>query len=108
MNILRLTHLFLLPHPNTLLPSNLLSSSIISSTVLPSTLLPSTLLQVFDSCEDYCLTSGLVSGERKVLLRLDTSNVSVVCGVDQTRGEVLTTINHTVMDFIKVDGFQVK
>ena len=103
MNILRLTHLFLLPHPNTLLPSNLLSSSIISSTVLPSTL-----LQVFDSCEDYCLTSGLVSGERKVLLRLDTSNISVVCGVDKTRGEVLTTINHTVMDFIKVDGFQVK
>ena len=69
---------------------------------------PSTLLLLYNSCEDFFLTTGLLAGEKRVLLRMDSYNLSVVCRLDQDTGEVLTTINHTIMDFIKVDGFQVK
>ena len=69
---------------------------------------PSTLLLLYNSCEDFFLTSGFLAVEKRVLLRVDSYNLSVVCRVDQDTGEVLTTINHTIMDFIKVDGFQVK
>ena len=68
---------------------------------------PSILL-LYNSCEDFFLTSGFLAVEKRVLLRVDSYNLSVVCRVDQDTGEVLTTINHTIMDFIKVDGFQVK
>ena len=81
--------------------------------------------QVFDNCEDYFVShkaswglslsyyrniylSKVLSGERMVTLRAESSNLTVLCRVDDMTGEVLLLVLHTIMDFIKVDGFQVK
>ena len=42
-----------------------------------------------------------------VTLRAESSNLTVLCRVDDMTGEVLILVLHTIMDFIKVDGFQV-
>ena len=48
----------------------------------------------------------MIAGAERITIGLGRSNLSVVCTVDNTTSEVIMLLQHSTMDFIKVDGFQ--
>ena len=62
--------------------------------------------RIWSNCEEFFLTNNMIAGAERITIGLGRSNLSVVCTVDNTTSEVIMLLQHSTMDFIKVDGFQ--